>query len=150
MTGIDAVHVPYVGASKAMIDLLGGQFEYFFCDSVVATPQLIDGTVRALGVTVTKRVPLLPDVPTLSELGLAGFDVSAWIAAYSASSTPPDVSQRLAEWFNAALDNPEGRKFLTERGFAPFPGSPDQLRALQRRDTIEWGKVIKAAGLVQQ
>lgn len=149
MAGIQALPVPYVSSSKAMIDLLGGQFDAFIADSVSAAPHLKAGKIKALAVTVAKRVPLFPDVPTLSELGFKDFDVSAWIAAWSAASTPSEVSRQLATWMNAAMDNPEGRAFLIDRGFTPLPGSPEQLRALQARDTLEWGKLIKAAGLVR-
>ena len=149
MAGIDAVHVPYVTSSRAMVDLLGGQFDCFFADSVSAGPHIKAGKINALAVTVARRVAFLPDVPTLAELGYEGFDISAWIAAWSAASTPADVSRRLASWFSAAVDSAEGRSLLVERGFTPLPGTPEQLRLLQARDTIEWGKAIKAAGLAR-
>lgn len=149
MADIKAVAVPYVSSSKAMVDLLGGQFDCFVSDSVSAAPQIKAGKIKALAVTVAKRVPIFPDVPTLAELGYEGFDVSAWIAAWSAASTPAEVSRRMAPWLSAAIESPEGQKFLIDRGFTPFPGSPEQLRALQARDTLEWGKVIKAVGLAR-
>ncbi len=108
------------------------------------------GKIRALAVSTAARVPAFPDVPTVAELGYPGFDVSSWIAIWAAASTPPAVSQRLAAWINGALDNPEGRRFLTDRALLPQPGSPEDLRAIQRRDTAEWGKVIVAAGMQQR
>lgn len=149
LSGINAVNVPYVSSAQAMTDLLGGQFDYYFCDSVTATPQVHAGKIRALAVSVATRLPSMPDVPTVAESGYAGFDVSSWIAVWSAASTPADVSRRLATLINGALDTPEGRQFLGDRGLLPYPGSPEQLRALQRRDTTEWGKVIRMAGMVQ-
>lgn len=149
MASIKALHVPYVSSAKAMMDMLGGQLDFFFGDSVSAGPQVKAGKLMALAVTVGRRVASFPDVPTLSEVGFEGFDVSAWIAAWSAAATPPEVTQRLAGWFSAAVDSAAGRSFLGDRGFTPFPGSPEQLRALQARDTVEWGKAIRAAGLVR-
>ncbi|HEY9270301.1 tripartite tricarboxylate transporter substrate binding protein [Achromobacter sp.] len=149
MSGIKAVNIPYRASTQAMTDLLGGQYDFYFCDAVTATPQMRAGKIRALAVSTAARVPAFPDVPTVAELGYAGFDVSSWIAIWAAASTPPEVSRRLAEWINGALDNPEGRQFLTDRGLLPQPGSPEILRAIQRRDTVEWGKVIVAAGMRQ-
>ncbi|SSW66821.1 hypothetical protein AVE30378_02308 [Achromobacter veterisilvae] len=150
MTGISAVNIPYRASTQAMTDLLGGQYDFYFCDAVTATPQMRAGKIRALAVSTATRVPAFPDVPTVAELGYPGFDVSSWIAIWAAASTPPAVSQRLAAWINGALDNPEGRRFLTDRALLPQPGSPEDLRAIQRRDTVEWGKVIVAAGMQQR
>ncbi|MGE8611716.1 MAG: Bug family tripartite tricarboxylate transporter substrate binding protein [Achromobacter veterisilvae] len=150
MTGINAVNIPYRASTQAMTDLLGGQYDFYFCDAVTATPQMRAGKIRALAVSTATRVPAFPDVPTVAELGYPGFDVSSWIAIWAAASTPPAVSQRLAAWINGALDNPEGRRFLTDRALLPQPGSPEDLRAIQRRDTVEWGKVIVAAGMQQR
>lgn len=149
LSGINAVNIPYRASTQAMTDLLGGQYDFYFCDAVTATPQLRAGKIRALAVSTATRVPAFPDVPTVAESGYAGFDVSSWIAIWAASSTPPEVSKRLAGWINGALDNPEGRRFLTDRALLPQPGSPEDLRAIQRRDTVEWGKVIVAAGMQQ-
>ncbi len=148
-TGLNAINVPYASSAQAMTDLIGGQYDYYFCDSLTAMAQIRAGKITPLAVSIPSRMQVLPDVPTVAESGYAGFDVSSWIAAWSAASTPPDVSRRLAEWINGALDTPEGRKFLTDRGLVPYPGNPEQLRALQARDTVEWGKVIRAAGMVK-
>ncbi|KGD90582.1 ABC transporter substrate-binding protein [Achromobacter sp. RTa] len=149
MSGINAVNIPYRASTQAMTDLLGGQYDFYFCDAVTATPQLRAGKIRALAVSTATRVPAFPDVPTVEELGYPGFDVSSWIAIWAAATTPPAVSQRLAAWINGALDNPDGRRFLTDRALLPQPGSPEDLRAIQQRDTVEWGKVIVAAGMQQ-
>ncbi len=148
-SGLTAVNVPYKASTQAMTDLLGAQYDFYFCDAVTATPQIRAGKIRALAVSTAVRVPAFPDVPTLAESGYPGFDVSSWIAVWGSASLPPAVAQRIGQWINAALDNPDGRRFLTERGLLPYPGSPEVLRAVQRRDTVEWGKVIKAAGMQQ-
>jgi len=150
MSGINAVNIPYRASTQAMTDLLGGQYDFYFCDAVTASPQMRAGKIRALAVSTAARVPAFPDVPTVAELGYPGFDVSSWIAIWAAASTPPAVSQRLAAWINGALDNPDGRRFLTDRALVPQPGSPEDLRAIQQRDTVEWGKVIVAAGMQQR
>lgn len=144
LSGIDAVNVPYASSPQAMTDLLGGHYDFIFADAAVAMPLIQSGKIRPLAVSVLNRLASLPDVPTVSESGIAGFEVASWIAAWSSSATPPEVANRLASWINGVLDSPEGRKFLTDRGLYPFPGSPEKLQTLQRRDTIEWGKVIKA------
>lgn len=149
-TQINAVNVPYRASSQAMTDLLGGQFDFYFCDVATALPQIKAGKVVALAVSTHDRLPSVPDVPTVAESGYPDFDIASWIAIWSAvASTPPDVSARLASWVSEALDNPEGREFLSTRGLAPYPGSPDQLRALQRRDTVVWGKIIRDNGMQQ-
>lgn len=149
LSKIQAVNVPYKSSPQAMTDLLGGQFDFYFCDSVTAVPQIQSGKITALAVSVRNRMPMLPNVPTIAESGYPDFDVSSWIAMWSAASVPADVSNRLAEWVNLALDNPQGRDFLTSKGLLPSPGSPSQLRALQRRDTADWGKIIRMAGMQQ-
>ncbi|WP_096696789.1 tripartite tricarboxylate transporter substrate binding protein [Polaromonas sp. AER18D-145] len=146
---IQAVNVPYKSSPQAMTDLLGGQFDFYFCDTVTALPQIQAGKIVALGVSVRNRMSMLPNVPAIAESGYPDFDVSSWISMWSAASVPVDVSNRLAEWVNSALDNPQGRDFITSKGQLPFPGSPSQLRALQRRDTVEWGNIIRSAGMQQ-
>ena len=150
LTKINAVNVPYKSSSQAMTDLIGGQFDYYFCDMLTALPQINAGNVRALAVSSAQRIPSLPDVPTMVELGYSGFDVSSWIAIWSAKrNTPAPVSAALSAWIGEALAAPEGQKFLTQKGLVPTPVTPDYLTMLQARDTELWGKIIVDAGMQQ-
>lgn len=150
LTKINAVNVPYKSSAQAMTDLIGGQFDFYFCDMVTALPQIKAGNVRALALSGNERVPSLPDVPTVAELGHAGFDVSSWIAIWSAkASTPANVSAALSQWIGEALAAPAGKEFLLNKGLVPAPVTPDYLSMLQERDTRLWGKIIIDAGMQQ-
>lgn len=147
---LKAVNVPYRASAQAMTDLLGGQFDYYFCDVATALPQIQAGKARALAVSVRNRLAALPEVPTVAESGYPDFDIASWIAIWSAvASTPPDVSARLAQWISEALDAPAGREFLLGKGLVPTPVGAEALRALQRRDTQVWGQIIRENGMVQ-
>ncbi len=148
--GLNAVNVPYKNSSQAMTDLIGGQFDYYLCDMVTALPQIQAGTVRALAVSSLERVPSLPDVPTLGESGFSDFDVSSWIAIWSANaSTPQPAAKLLSRWIGDTLDSPEGRRFLVGKGLVPTKVASTHLQELQRRDTKLWGKIIIDAGMQQ-
>ncbi|WP_208508211.1 tripartite tricarboxylate transporter substrate binding protein [Variovorax paradoxus] len=148
--GLKAVNVTYRNSSQAMTDLIGGQFDYYLCDMVTALPQIQGGTVRALAISSPERVSSLPDVPTLAESGFADFDVSSWIAIWSANaSTPQPTSRLLSRWVGEILDSPEGRRFLVGKGLVPARVEASHLLELQRRDTRLWGKIIIDAGMQQ-
>lgn len=148
--GVKAVNVPYKNSSQAMTDLIGGQFDYYLCDMVTALPQIQAGTVRALAISSAERVPSLPDVPTLAESGFPDFDVSSWIAVWSANaSTPQPVARLLSRWIADTLESPGGRQFLIGKGLIPAKVAPAHLQELQRRDTRLWGKIIVDAGMQQ-
>ena len=147
VSGISAVNVAYRNSAQAMTDLLGKQYDYYFCDAVTALPQVQAGKIRALAVTSMDRLPMLPDVPALSQLGYPGFDITSWIAIWSSAKTPRSVSDKLAERVNAAFVQPAGREFMLKAGLVPYPGSPEHLRALQRRDTEVFRPVIIEAGM---
>ncbi len=150
VTGIKAVNVPYRASAQAMTDLLGGQFDFYFCDAATALPQIKAGKAVALAVSTAARLGQLPEVPSLAESGYAGFDVASWIAIWSAvASTPAAVSTQLAQWIGEALEAPEGREFLQAKGLLPTPASPQHLRDLQARDTVAWGRIIRETGMQQ-
>ncbi len=150
LTRINAVNVPYRSSAQAMTDLLGGQFDFYFCDMLTALPQIKAGHARALAISSAERVASLPDVPTVAELGYAGFDVSSWIAIWSAkATTPPAVSAALSRWIGEALSADAGKEFLLSKGLVPTPVTPDYLNMLQERDTQLWGKIIIDAGMQQ-
>nr|WP_312377456.1 tripartite tricarboxylate transporter substrate binding protein [Delftia acidovorans] len=148
LTRINAVNVPYKSSAQAMTDLIGGQFDYYFCDMLTALPQVKAGTVHALALSSAQRIPSLPDVPTVAELGYPDFDVSSWIAVWSArAATPPAVSVLLSQWVGEALSSAAGKDFLVGKGLVPTPVSPEHLLFLQERDTRLWGRIITEAGM---
>lgn len=147
---LKAVNIQYRASGQAMTDLLGGQFDFYFCDVATALPQIKAGKALALAVSIRERLAVLPDVPTLAESGFPDFDVASWIAMWSAvASTPPEISARIATWVSEALDSPEGRAFVLAKGLLPVEAGPTALAALQRRDTEVWGKIIREAGMQQ-
>jgi tripartite-type tricarboxylate transporter receptor subunit TctC len=148
LTRINAVNVRYKSSAQAMTDLIGGQFDYYFCDMLTALPQVKAGTVHALALSSAQRIPSLPDVPTVAELGYPDFDVSSWIAVWSAkAATPPAVSALLSQWVGEALSSAAGRDFLVGKGLVPTPVSPEHLVFLQERDTRLWGRIITESGM---
>lgn len=150
VANLKAVNVVYRASAQAMTDLLGGQFDFYFCDVATALPQVKAGKALALAVSVRERLATLPDVPTLAESGFPDFDVASWIAIWSTqASTPPAVSARLAQWISEALESSEGRDFLNSKGLLPVRTGGAALAELQRRDTEIWGKIIREAGMQQ-
>lgn len=150
VANLKAVNVQYRTSSQAMTDLLGAQFDFYFCDVATALPQVKAGKAIALAVSVRERLASLPEVPTLAESGFPDFDIASWIAMWSAvASTPPQVSARMAQWASAALDSTEGREFVLGKGLLPAASGPTALATLQRRDTEIWGKIIRETGMQQ-
>ena len=145
--GIQMVHVPYKGEPQAITDLLAGRVQLLFASSSTSVPQVRDGKLRALATTLARRSNLLPDVPTVEEAGLKGYDVSVWYGAFTTAGTPPDVIKKLNESINASLRTPEMLRRLTDIGAEPAGGSPEALRTFVQQDTQKWASVIKAANI---
>ena len=150
MSGIELVHIPYKGNAPALADLLGGQLPVMFDNLPGAIGQIKAGRVRALGVTSAARHPSLPDVPTIAESGLPGFEVVVWYAVFAAGTPPPDVLARLTAAANRAVNSPEVQKRLSEAGVDPGASSPADLAARVRTEMAKWAKVVKDAGLPVQ
>lgn len=145
---LPAAAVPYRASAQAMTDLIGAQFDYYFCDTATALPQIRAGKIVPLAVSARERLAAVPEVPTVAEAMFPDFDVVTWIGIWSANaSTPADVATRLSGWIAQTLESAEGREFLTAKGLVPMPGGAERLRTQQRRDTVEWGKVIREIGL---
>ena len=146
MAGIDIVHVPYKGSAPASIDLLGGRITMVF-DSIVAWGDHIKtGKVRALGVTSPRRSGALPDVPTIAESGLAGFDVANWLGVLAPAGTPKEVIARLNAEIKVAMADPDMQRQLAAVGIDPTYSTPDAFAELIRADIAKWAKVVKASG----
>ena len=147
MSGTDILHVPYKSNPLAITDLLGGQIAMMITDTSTGVPQIKGGKLRALGVSTTKRLPMLPDVPTIDEAGVKGYDMGYWFAAYVPANTPAPVVQRLNELLHAGLKTAATRAFFDTSGGEPFPTTPEQLAKFQLEETAKWGRVIKKAGI---
>ncbi|MSQ73939.1 MAG: tripartite tricarboxylate transporter substrate binding protein [Betaproteobacteria bacterium] len=148
--GISMLHIPYKGGSPAMIDTIAGQTQ-LFCTSVTnAAPFIKQGKIRGIGVTTLKRSPVLPDLATLDEQGLKGFDVSQWMGVLAPAKTPPAVIQRLHQAVARVVNDPEYVKFVQQQGAEPTLMTPDEVTTLMRNDLDRWGKLVKAIGIADQ
>jgi tripartite-type tricarboxylate transporter receptor subunit TctC len=147
MTGIQIEHVPYKGSAGAITDLLLGQVQAMFLPSQLAVANAAGGRVRILGGTKKTRDPLYPDMPTLDEQGVQGFDVEAWYALWA----PAGMSDQLVQTYNAQLQKTlqveSVRKELTEQGVSAKPGTPDELHEMAREEYSMWGRTLKSAGI---
>ncbi|MET4576435.1 Bug family tripartite tricarboxylate transporter substrate binding protein [Ottowia thiooxydans] len=143
---LDMVHVPYRGGAPAMNDLLAGQVDMMIEVMPNVTPQLKGNRVRGLAVSTASRVANLPDLPTIAESGVAGFEVGAWDAVVAPAGTPAPIVARLNAAVQKALADPELRKQLQERGAEAAPGTPEALSAFIRTELKRWGDAVKRSG----
>jgi tripartite-type tricarboxylate transporter receptor subunit TctC len=140
------VHIPYKGAGPAMTDLLGGQVHLMFDNLPTALPHVKSGRLRALAVSTAERSPLAPELPTMAESGLAGFDISTWFAFFAPAGTPADVVERIAKDMRHALSTPDTRERLTAIGVDIRASTPDELARFHRAELDKWAKIIKESG----
>jgi len=146
MAGVDITHVPYKGSSPALIDLIGGQVQIMFDNLPSALPQIKAGKLRAIAVTSLKRAPVLPDVPTISESGLPGFEASSWFGVLAPAGTPAPIVARINAEVNKWLQSAEAREKLLSQGAEAAGGSPEQFANHIRAESEKWAKVVKASG----
>ena len=146
MAGVDILHVPYKGSSPAVADLLGGQVQMMFDNMPVSLPHVKAGKLRALAVTSMKRSPALPDVPTMDEEGLKGFDATSWFGLLAPAGTPKDIVAKLNAASVKALATPEMRERLAAQGADPVGNSPEQFAAFIKSEIDKWAKIVKASG----
>ena len=147
---IDVVHVSYKGNAPALTDILGGQVDCMFDQSNTALPQVRGGKIAALAATSRERLPQMPDVPTLSETLLPGFEAATWYGIYAPRGTPREAIQWLIARFNDAMQDNAFTSKLVEQGYvliAPELRGPDALAAHTRREVDVWKKVIVEAGI---
>lgn len=145
--GLQATFVPYKVLAQVVSDVIGGHLDFAFGDPQGYLPHVRSGRLRALAVTTRSRIAVAQDIPTLAESGVANFDVSAWLALYGKAGMPAATAQRFNSLINEVLQAPQGQAFLTGIGLAPLLGTPEQLAALQKRDTLAWALAIRAAGI---
>ena len=142
-TNTFVVHVPYRGTAMAVQDVIGGQVPMMVLDTAAGLPQIKSGKVKALAVMSLKRIPSLPDVPTLDELGIKGFDVSAWQALFVPKGTPPDIVNRLTAEMTKAINTPDVRARLEDFGLEVVPSDGPTLGAFVKKETAFWHALIK-------
>ena len=145
MTKLDMTHIPYTGSGPAIIDVIGGQVPLTFESMIPIIPQIKGGKLRALAVTSAKRSALLPNVPTLNESGVPGFEATAWYGVVAPANVPRDIIAKLNEGMLKAIRMPDVKQRLDEMGSDPVAGTPEQFGTLIRNETSKWGAVIKAA-----
>jgi tripartite-type tricarboxylate transporter receptor subunit TctC len=147
MAGVKAVHVPYKTGVQALADLVSNQVQFQF-DSIVWTlPQVRAGKIKGLAVTGLKRSLLAPELPTMAESGLPGFEGVTWFAFVAPAATPRDVLARLNRELHASLQAADVQEKLAGQGGEPAPGAPEDLTRLMREDRTKWGKVVQQAGV---
>lgn len=150
-TGVDLQHVPYRGAAPAMTDLIGGQVPLSFSDVYTSAPHIRAGTIRPIGVTTIERTPLLPDVPTLDELGLKGFDVSVFFGIVVPKGTPPEIVAKLNAAFRAAIKDPAIKMAMDQQGIIPAQSdTPAYLAQFMTSETAHWRSVLTQVGFESQ
>ena len=145
--GVDLQHIPYKGTGPALNDLLGGQVSMSFTDVLTALPYVKTGKLRALGVTTTERSQALPDVPTVAEQGVPGYDVSVFFGIVAPAGTPPDRIAKLNQAFVEVLDTPKVKQLFASQGLEPAPATtPQQLGKFIQAQVTKWAGVVKQAG----
>ncbi|RYX95398.1 MAG: tripartite tricarboxylate transporter substrate binding protein [Comamonadaceae bacterium] len=143
MAGINVVHVPYKGTSPAFIDLIGGQVQFMFPTTASAAVHLQAGKIRALAITGSKRAPNLPNIPTVAESGLPGYEAAIWYGMLAPAGTPPAVVARLNTELNKAMQLPDVKAKLAEQGFVSQPGTPEDFGRMISAEMDRWGKLIR-------
>lgn len=144
--GVDMVHVPYKGAAPAMQDLVGGQIHLMFDNLASSLAQVKAGKIRALAVTTAKRSSFAPELPTIAESGLPGFDISTWFGVFAPAGTPREALDRLHAEFSKALAAPDVREKMLALGAEPVGNRPEEFAAFIRSEAEKYAKVIKASG----
>lgn len=147
MAGIDTVHVPYKAAAPALVDLMAGRLSYTFDSLSIQMPQVKAGKIKALGVSSAQRFASLPDIPTIAESGLPGFEYWSWQGICAPADTPEAVVARLNREIVRILATAQARDWFAAQGGEPMPDTPEQFAAFIRAEHARWGNVIREAGI---
>jgi len=146
LAGVDMVHVPYKGSSPLLVDVLSGRVDMTFDSYTVYEEHIKAGKVRVLGVTSAKRMAALPQVPTIAESGLTGYDVSNWLGLFAPAGTPKEVVGALHAAVGKAMATPALRAQLTALGIEPAYGTPEEFAALIKAELPKWAEIVKKSG----
>jgi tripartite-type tricarboxylate transporter receptor subunit TctC len=145
--GIDIVHVPYKGTQLAVPDLIGGRISLMFDNIVSAMPNLKTGKLKAIGITGLQRSPLLPEVPTIAESGVPGFEASAWFGVYAPAGTPKDIVAKLSRELAVVLHSAEMKQRMAVLGAEPVGSTPEDMAKIVAAETAKWARVIRDANI---
>jgi len=145
MAGVDITHVPYKGLAPALADLIAGQIQLSFADCGLAAPYLKSGQLKAIAVTGATRSSLLPELPTVAEAGLPGYQANTWYGLHAPAGVPPAVIEKINRLTRAALAQPAPKQRLIAQGLEPADTTPAQFAAFQQAEYEKWGKVVRDA-----
>ena len=145
--GIDVLKVPYKSTPPAITDVVGGRVSFMFVDLTSGMAMVRSGGLRAIAVTTAERSAILPDIPSMAEAGLAGFDITSWNGIFAPANLPKDITARLNETLRTIIAKPEVKARLAEMGFDAFSSSPEELDAFVKSELVKWTKLIKEAGI---
>jgi len=146
MTSTSMIHVPYKGSAPMVTDLLGGHVQVAFDNVPNVLAQVKAGKLRALAITSPARDPSLPDIPTVAEAGVPGYEVGVWFGMVAPAGTPPDVLARLNAELNKILRDPDVKQKFADQGVEPAGGSPERFGEHLRTQIEKWGRVVKESG----
>ncbi len=144
--GVQMQHVPYKGSAPALTDLIGGQVQLMFDSMPSALPHIKVGKLRALAVTTARRSAAVPDLPTVAEAGVPGYDISTWYGLWAPKGTPRDIVERLASETAKILKQPDVRERYAALGAEPVGSTPDEFAAYCRSELTKWAKIVKESG----
>jgi len=147
MAGVDMLQVPYKGTGPALVDLMANRVQFMSVEAVAALPHVRSGKLKALGVATPQRNPLAPDIPTVAEAGLPGFEVTAWYGLVAPLGVPQSSASLLAKTVSKALEDPKFREKLAGLGATPVGGTPQEFGELLKRENAKWAKAIKDANI---
>jgi tripartite-type tricarboxylate transporter receptor subunit TctC len=150
ITGADIQHIPYKGGGPALVDTMAGVVNMSFPVLSAVVPHVNSGKLRAIGVTGPKRSPLLPNVPTLQESGVPGYQFETWFIVFAPANTPQTIIDKLNGALNKALTSPQLKDKLVKDGFDPIPSTPAQAQARLTQELASWSKLIKARGITAE
>jgi tripartite-type tricarboxylate transporter receptor subunit TctC len=146
MTGVDMLHIPYKGSAPAVADLVGGQVQLMFDNLPSSIQQVKAGKLRGIAVTTARRSPAMPDLPTIAESGLPGYEASSWFGMHAPAKTSKDIVNKLYQTVSRSLRTPEMIERLTSQGADPVGNTPEQFTEFVRDEIVKWAKVVKASG----
>jgi len=149
-TGIDMLHAPYKTDALAMPDLLSGQVPVMFMFQTAALPQVRAGKLRALAVSTAQRSPFAPELPTVAEAGVPGYEFSGWFGIFAPAATPKEIVNKIAAASVKAVQSPDLRERLSQQGFMAVASGPEQFAAFFRGEVAKWARVVKEGGLQPQ
>jgi tripartite-type tricarboxylate transporter receptor subunit TctC len=146
MTGTKLVHIPYKGAGPLMVDLLAGQVDLAFDGMGTSSVQIKAGKLIPLAITSATRNPVLPNVPTVQEAGVPGYEVRTWYGVWAIRGTPPEIKQRMYKAIVAAMETPDLKRIWSEQGADAGGMPPAEMEKLVKAEVAKWAKVVKDAG----